>query len=70
MGEIVMAKKTETKVTVEKTSSGGRATVENKKSGVGVYVGAGGKPASRDLPKGEKRAEAGISVRFGRKKKK
>jgi hypothetical protein len=37
---------------------------------VDLYVKPGGKPASRHLPKGEKRVEAGVRLRFGGKKKK
>src|SRR5262245_12573265 len=45
-------------------TEGGRVSVENK-SGVGVYVGGGGKPPSHDNPKGEKRMDAGVQYRFG-----
>ncbi len=51
-----MAKKdSNVSIKTEKTASGGRATIENKKTGRGVYVEAGGSAPSRINPKGEKR---------------
>ena len=65
-----MAKKdSNTSIRTEKTARGGRVTIENKKTGVGVYVGGGGSAPSRNNPKGEKRGEAGVSIRFGGSKK-
>jgi len=65
----VAKKDSNVSIKTEKTASGGRATIENKKTGRGVYVEAGGSAPSRINPKGEKRVGGGISIRFGGSKK-
>jgi hypothetical protein len=52
-------------VKVQKTNDGTRAIYVPKGSKVGGYVEGGGKQATHDNPKGEKRGGVGIAIPFG-----
>jgi hypothetical protein len=61
--------KTETKRRVHVKD--GALNVDATKGGnVAVFVKPGGKAPSKDLPKGEKRVEVGVRIKFGGGKKK
>ena len=52
-------------ITVQKTDTGARAIYVPKGKSVGGYVEGGGSQPSHFNPKGEKRAGAGVAIKFG-----
>jgi hypothetical protein len=63
-------KDTSKKTRVHVNPKKGRVSVDVNKSGtVGVYAGGGGKPKTRDNPKGEIHGELGVQFKFGGAKK-
>lgn len=61
-----MSKKKETTVKVDSEKK--RISVE--KDGKGIYIGGSGKAPSHSNPKGEKKVEVGVVIRFGGSSKK